>query len=377
MLNRAEVQRTGEWLASLQLPSGALPWEPGRHADPWDHTEAAMGLDVAGFHREAQRAYEWLADVQESDGSFFAGYTEGEVSDRVSKTGECSYLAVGLWHHTEITGDLAFRSELWPTVAKAIDWVLTLSDSSGVLAWARDADGGTNLDGPLVTGSSSTLLSLRYGVLLGEALGDPRPDWELAADRLMHVITAHPASFQDKARYSMDWYYPVLCGALRGPAAEARIERGWSYFMREGRGARCVSDRPWFTPAETCELVLALDVIGDRARALAVLEEAELLREDDGGVWTGWVDDNSPDGALWPDERTSWTAGVMLMACDALQRGALSGSPAAAGLFRSVAVPDAVACDAACPAPLPGSVPWSDALQYTQASDLGDLLESP
>ena len=111
-------------------------------------------------------------------------------------------------------------------------------------------------------------------------------------------------------------------------------------------------------------------------RAFAVLEEAQLLREPDGGVWTGWVDDNSPDGALWPDERTSWTAGVMLMACDALQRGRISGSPAAAGLFRSVAVPEAVGCDASCPAPLAGSVPWADALEYTQTTDVPDLLES-
>ena len=264
MLDDTEVRRTGEWIASLQLPSGAIPWEPGRHADPWDHTEAAMGLDIAGLHGEAERAYRWLAEVQEADGSFFSGYTEGAVSDAVSKTGECSYLAVGLWHHTAITNDLSFRAEMWPTISAAIDWVLSLSDASGVLAWARDADGSVNLDGPLVTGSSSTLLSLRYGVLLAESVGDPRPDWELAADQLMHVIVSHPASFQNKARYSMDWYYPVMCGALRGPAAAARIERGWSYFMRQGRGARCVSDRPWFTPAETCELVLALDVIGDR-----------------------------------------------------------------------------------------------------------------
>lgn len=377
MLNRAEVRRTGEWLASLQLPSGAIPWEPGRHADPWDHTEAAMGLDVAGLHTEAQRAYEWLADVQAPDGSWAAAYTEGVVTDAQSQSSYCAYIAVGLWHHTAVTGDLAFRSRLWPVVSRALDFVLTMSDAAGVLAWARNADGTLNLDGPLVTGSSSTLLALRYGVLLAEAVGDPRPDWELAADRLMHVITAHPATFQNKARYSMDWYYPVLCGALRGSLAEDRIERGWSYFMRPGRGARCVSDRPWFTPAETCELVLALDVVGDIGRASSVLETAELLRETDGGVWTGWVDDNSPDGALWPEERTSWTAGVMLLACDALQRGGVSGSPAAAGLFRNVAVPDAVACDASCPPPLAGSVPWADALQYTQASDVGDLLESP
>ena len=34
-----------------------------------------------------------------------------------------------------------------------------------------------------------------------------------------------------------------------------------------GRGVRCVSDQPWVTAAETCELVMALDAIGLHERA--------------------------------------------------------------------------------------------------------------
>lgn len=29
----------------------------------------------------------------------------------------------------------------------------------------------------------------------------------------------------------MDWYYPILGGALRGPAAGARIEQRWDDFV--------------------------------------------------------------------------------------------------------------------------------------------------
>ena len=54
-----------------------------------------------------------------------------------------------------------------------------------------------------------------------------------------------------KARYSMDWFYPVLCGAWDGPAAWRRIDRYWKKFVVEGRGVRCVSDQPWVTLAET------------------------------------------------------------------------------------------------------------------------------
>ena len=65
----------------------------------------------------------------------------------------------------------------------------------------------------------------------------------------------------------MDWYYPILGGVLRGHAAEARLASKWDTFVAPGRGVRCVSDQPWVTAAETCELVMALDAIGLHERA--------------------------------------------------------------------------------------------------------------
>ena len=38
----------------------------------------------------------------------------------------------------------------------------------------------------------------------------------------------------------------------------------------DGLGVRCVSDRPWVTAAETCELVLTLDAIGRSADAMGL-----------------------------------------------------------------------------------------------------------
>ena len=40
-------------------------------------------------------------------------------------------------------------------------------------------------------------------------------------------------------------------------------------------GVRCVSDDPWVTGAETCELVIALEAIGDRDKALELFEGIE------------------------------------------------------------------------------------------------------
>ena len=61
-----------------------------------------------------------------------------------------------------------------------------------------------------------------------------------------------------KSRFSMDWYYPVLCGAVTGGEARRRIDKFWDKFVVPDWGVRCVSDRPWVTMAETSELVLTL-----------------------------------------------------------------------------------------------------------------------
>ena len=58
----------------MQKPDGAIPWFDIGVFDPWNHTEAAMGLAVLGRVAEAKRAYDHLAATQEADGSWWAHY---------------------------------------------------------------------------------------------------------------------------------------------------------------------------------------------------------------------------------------------------------------------------------------------------------------
>jgi hypothetical protein len=85
-----------------------------------------------------------------------------------------------------------------------------------------------------------------------------------------------------------------------------------------GLGARCVADRPWVTGAETAELALTLAALGDRDRAVALIEAVQHLRFDDGSYWTGYV---FADDAIWPQERSTWTAAAMVLAADATAGG--------------------------------------------------------
>ena len=173
-------------------------------------------------------------------------------------------------------------------------------------------------------------------------MGEPQPDWELAAGRLAHVVACHPEAFADKSRFSMDWYYPVLGGSVRGPGAAAWLAAGWPDFVVPGLGVRCVRDEPWVTGAETCELVLALDATGDRSRAREMFAEIQFLRDPDGGYWTGWQYANRKH---FPNERSGYTSAAVILAADAL-----SATSGGSGLFRAVGAGTTTA-----PAPEPGN----------------------
>lgn len=340
VLTARQAAVTAAGIAGLQRPDGAIPWFRGHHLDPWDHVQAAMALDSAGEHERAAAAYEWLAAHQRPDGSWYAAYADGDAArptDRGQESNFCAYPAVGVLHHYLSTGDETFRERMWPMVTAAVGCVLTLQQEGGELGWKREAD-GTPVADALLTGCASSYHALRCALRLAELAGSPQPDWELAAGRLAHAVRHHPERFLDKSRYSMDWYYPVLGGALRGAAARSRLDARWDEFVVPGLGVRCVRDRPWVTGGESAELALALWASGQPRRAVEVLRWIGHLRAEDGLYWTGYV---YADDAVWPVELTSWTAGSVLLAV-----AALTGHRATRAVFGGTGLPRGL--EAAC-----------------------------
>jgi GH15 family glucan-1,4-alpha-glucosidase len=325
VLTAEQCRQTGAAIASVQQPSGAIPWFPQGHTDPWDHVQAAMGLSTVGRIAEAERAYEWLRRSQRPDGSWATKYVNDQIVDPSTDANFCAYPATGVWHHWTVTGDRAFVDRMWPCVRRAIEAVLTLRSPGGAIHWSRDAQGSI-AEEALLTGNASMHLSLRCAVALAELTGNLAPEWELAAAALRHALDGHPERFADRSRYSMDWYYPILGGALSAEAADRRISSRWDDFVVTGLGIRCVDDHPWVTGAETCELALALDAAGRPDQARAQLAAMQHLRHEDGSYWTGLV---FTDGKNWPVERTTWTAATVLLA-----NAALSRKTPGNGLFR-------------------------------------------
>ena len=261
VLTADQLRDTVAWIADQQEPDGALPWSRRGQLDPWDSIEAAMALDVGGEHGRAAAAYRWLAARQRTDGSWASEYREGAETAPAAESNHAGYLAVGTWHSWLSSADEALVAELWPAVRRGLDLVTRMQLAGGAIGWALRPDGIPD-GAALLTGNASLFQALRCGIALAGLLDEAQPDWELAVTGLGTALRSRPEDFADRSRFSMDWYYPVLAGAVTGIDADERLAADWDRFVVPGLGARCVADRPWVTGAETCELALALAAAG-------------------------------------------------------------------------------------------------------------------
>lgn len=323
------LRPTINYILQTQLANGCIPWFANGKADPWDHIEAAMGLTIGGELTAARRAYQWLAQEQLEDGSWWANYLADEAVDKNHReTNFIAYIATGIWHYFLITRDQGFLQQFFPAVKKAIDFVLRYQSPTGEIYWAVAQDGSAKKDA-LVTASSSIYKSLECAILCAEQLGECASQWRSAHHKLGHSLRHHPEYFdrtwEPKTRFSMDWFYPILGGVISGKAAQQRIDDKWKTFVQPDVGCRCVSDEPWVTVAESCELTLALLAAGEHAKAVNLFSWLYQFMDGDGGYWTGY---NFRDQVIWPREKTTWTAGAILLAADALTQ-----HTAAANLF--------------------------------------------
>ena len=189
----------------------------------------------------------------------------------------------------------------------------------GEILWARHAD-GTPWSFALLTGSSSICHSLRCAIALAELLGHERPDWELSAARLAHVIAHRARGVRPEAPLGDGL---VLPGARRravgrrrpgAPGRPLRTRSSW----RAGASAACRTARG-SPSAETCECAHRPPGRRRDASAPRPCSAGPSSTATDGGrYWTGTV---YPDEVHFPgDEQSTYTAAAVVLAADALGR---------------------------------------------------------
>jgi hypothetical protein len=318
VLGRAEIEQSGTWIAAHQRADGLVAWTPGGPADPWNHVEAAMALDVAGREREAARAYEYLLGRQAADGSLAADLTG---ADKRVDTNAVAYLATGVLHHSLSTASRTYARRCLPFVERALGYVLDHRLASGAVAWNVDAD-GTAATAALVAASSSVALSLRAGSSLAAFAGAERPGWIAAAASIDRAIVARTGPFLDKSVFAMDWYYPVLAGAVEGRTARAHLAAGARHFVTS-EGVRCRSDARWVTSAESAEAAIAYARAGDLVGSATLLATVADKRGASGGYLTGLV---YPERSQFPPaEESTYSAAAVVLAADLLAGGSATG----------------------------------------------------
>ena len=114
-----DVEAITRIIAFTQRENGEIPWNPGAKTDPWDHVEAAIGLSIGGHFQKARKAYQWMADRQLTDGSWYSSYINSIPKDKTRESNMSSYLAVGLFHYYLMTGDTA-KVFLFPQIVDKV-----------------------------------------------------------------------------------------------------------------------------------------------------------------------------------------------------------------------------------------------------------------
>ncbi len=303
------------FILSLQRESGDIPWHLDGKTDPWDLVETIMGLNIGKKFDASYRAFDWLKQNQNEDGSWYSSYMNGVPEDKTCETHMAAYISVGLFHTWLMNKDTRFLKSMWSVLEKGIDYALSLQIDTGEIYWAKSPEGKVD-PMSLLAGSSSIYLSIKCALALAGILGETKPEWEKAYHDLGKSIRENTHHYNvSKSRFSMYWFYPILSGAIKGEKALNRIDKHWNKYIIKGQGARCVSDQPWVTIAETSELVLTLYSIGQLEKAKILFSWIQDKVYEDKTFWCGYT---HPDMVIWPEEKISWTNAVVLLAADAL-----------------------------------------------------------
>jgi hypothetical protein len=327
-----DIKACADHITSLQRSDGTIPWIEAGVWDAWNHGEATMGLAIAGREAETLKALTALMDRQEGDGGWTGDLGASVPLDDANRhlvpgtpktardTNFTGYVAVTVLRSLSSLNRLDTLPRYWPMIERAMAFILEHQTPHGDVVWRARGDEQTLTEiDSLRAGNASLYKALECACLIGRRLGKPIDAWVEARRRIGAALRENDARFDrkgtDRRGFAMDWYYPVLAGVLPTDVGRARLYARWTEFVEPGLGCRCVSDQPWVTAAETAELALACQAVGQTRQAHELIANLAPLVARDGGYWMGWQFEES---IIWPRERPSWTSGALIMAADAI-----------------------------------------------------------
>lgn len=320
-------------IRSIQRSDGSIPWLKAGIWDPWNHGESVMALAVAGDRAATLAGLDYLAGQQEPDGGWTGELGAGVPLDADNRhlipdnpatardTNFAGYAAVTVLRSILALEDAHLIERYGSMVKRAVSFVLSCQTVHGDIVWCAPGPGQLreNIDS-LRAGNACLYKSLECAIRLGELAGWHTTDWRAARARLGDALHDKDWRFDregvDRRRFAMDWYYPVLAGVSSIEDGRRRLDAGWSRFVIDGLGCRCVADEPWVTAAETAELALACAAAGWPKRARRLIADLQPLSAPGGGYWMGW---QFAEECIWPQEQPGWTTAAVMLAADAIE----------------------------------------------------------
>ena len=182
-----------------------------------------MALSVCGLHDEAERAYQWLADSQLPDGSWFNYYLADGGEGPAARHQRLRLPGRRAWHHHLVTGeDRRSSASCGRRSSAGLDFVLRWQQPDGSVRWSLDRAGRPE-GYALLTGSSSIYHSLRCAVAWPSASArtGPTGSWPPAGSAMPSPTT--PA--RSRRRTSSPWTGTTRCSPapLEGEAGRRRM----------------------------------------------------------------------------------------------------------------------------------------------------------
>ena len=305
-------------IKKIQLKSGAIPSNKDNSHDPWDHIESIMGLNFLQDKESADLAFDWLKNNQNADGSWYSKYLDEKPIELNKPTHYSPYISVAALHHYKIFSDKKKLSELWKTISLALDFSINLQNPNGTIPWSVDKNNKIEEDF-LITGSSSILKSIECAIKISRILEEGDNNSWIRAYKSLAMAIKNPKGLfdvtMDRSRFSMDWYYPIISGALSSEEKDFYIKKILKDFYVDGLGIKCVIEEPWVTVAETSEFIITLVISNRLEEARKIFFEVMNITDENDVPYMGWQYEQN---IFWPEEKPSWTSAALILAADSI-----------------------------------------------------------
>jgi GH15 family glucan-1,4-alpha-glucosidase len=176
-----------------------------------DASTTSIALDASGHHAEAEMYWRWMAGSQGSDGTWKTTYNTWNgnyvpfVEPEYDSIGAFMY---GVYRHYTLTADTKFLRDLWPSVRRAADWILSNIQPNGFgqadySIWEE----GNNLEHNSYT-QSWYVIGCYAAQALAEVLGDtPLAEWYAGGAASILTALQRPSNWKPPGAWNPLGYY--------------------------------------------------------------------------------------------------------------------------------------------------------------------------